>query len=245
MSKHGRADIAALRVDPGRPARIHERDPDETLGLDKDEGKELLDTLHERLAVLHQRLYAESRRSILLVLQGLDASGKDGVIRSVFSGLNPQGCRVVSFKAPTSTELAHDYFWRVHAVLPARGELGIFNRSHYEDIVTVRMRELAPEEVWNRRPGHVRRVGAHADGRGDDGREGLPQCLEGRATGATTGANRQSGEAVEVPARRPRGSETVRRLHRRDTRTHSPRRRRSGRRGTSFRPIATGSRPSL
>ena len=156
MSKHGRADIAALRVDPGRPARIHERDPDETLGLDKDEGKELLDTLDERLAVLHQRLYAESRRSILLVLQGLDASGKDGVIRSVFSGLNPQGCRVVSFKAPTSTELAHDYFWRVHAVLPARGELGIFNRSHYEDIVTARMRELAPEEVWNRRPGHVR-----------------------------------------------------------------------------------------
>jgi PPK2 family polyphosphate:nucleotide phosphotransferase len=156
MSKHGRADTAAFRVDPGSPARIHERDPGETLGLDKDEGKELLDTLHERLAVLHQRLYAESRRSILLVLQGLDASGKDGVIRSVFSGLNPQGCRVVSFKAPTSTELAHDYFWRVHAVLPARGELGIFNRSHYEDIVTVRMRELAPEEVWRRRPGHVR-----------------------------------------------------------------------------------------
>ena len=106
--------------------------------------------------MLHQRLYAESTRSVLLVLQGLDASGKDGVIRSVFPGLNPQGCRVVSFRAPTSTELAHDYLWRVHAMLPSRGELGIFNRSHYEDIVAVRMRELAPDEVWRRRPDHVR-----------------------------------------------------------------------------------------
>ncbi len=156
MPKHGRVDIAALRVDPGSPARIHDRDPRETLGFDKDEAKELLDALHEHLAVLHQRLYAESTRSVLLVLQGLDASGKDGVIRSVFPGLNPQGCRVVSFRAPTSTELAHDYLWRVHAVLPARGELGIFNRSHYEDIVAVRMRELAPDEVWRRRPDHVR-----------------------------------------------------------------------------------------
>ena len=116
----------------------------------------MLAALLERLAVLHQRLYAEGTRSLLLVLQGLDASGKDGVIRSVFSGLNPQGCRVISFKAPTFTELAHDYLWRVHAVLPARGELGIFNRSHYEDIVTARMRKLAPDEVWRRRPGHVR-----------------------------------------------------------------------------------------
>ncbi len=156
MAKHGRVDIAELRVDPGSPARIHERDPRETFGFDKDEAKELLDALQEHLAVLHQRLYAESTRSVLLVLQGLDASGKDGVIRSVFPGLNPQGCRVVSFKAPTSTELAHDYLWRVHAVLPSRGELGIFNRSHYEDIVAVRMRGLAPDEVWRRRPDHVR-----------------------------------------------------------------------------------------
>ena len=89
------------------------------------------------------------------MIQGLDASGKDGVIRTVFDGLNPQGCRVASFKAPTSTELAHDYLWRVHAVLPARGEIGIFNRSHYEDVVAVRMLELAPEKVWRRRPGHI------------------------------------------------------------------------------------------
>ena len=91
-----------------------------------------------------------------MILQGLDASGKDGVIRSVFKGVSPQGTRVVSFKAPTSTELAHDYLWRVHAELPARGEIGIFNRSHYEDVVAVRMLELAPEAVWRRRTGHIR-----------------------------------------------------------------------------------------
>jgi len=92
---------------------------------------------------------------VLLVLQGLDAAGKDGVIRRVMTGLNPQGCRVVSFRAPSPDELAHDYLWRVHAKLPARGEIGIFNRSHYEDVVAVRMLELAPEETWRRRPAHI------------------------------------------------------------------------------------------
>ena len=148
--------IEALRVEPGEAARIAERDPDDTLGLEKKEAKELLDELGERLDVLQRRLYAEGRRSLLFILQGLDASGKDGVVRSVLKDVSPQGCRVVSFKAPSSTELARDYLWRVHAQLPMRGELGVFNRSHYEDIVAVRMHELAPEEVWRRRPGHIR-----------------------------------------------------------------------------------------
>jgi PPK2 family polyphosphate:nucleotide phosphotransferase len=148
--------IASLRVEPGTPARIAERDPQHTFGLDKPRARKRLQELDERLDMLQRRLYAESARSLLLVLQGLDASGKDGVIRSVFKGLSPQGCRVASFKAPTATELAHDYLWRVHAQLPARGELGIFNRSHYEDVVTVRMLGLAPEDVWRRRPGHIR-----------------------------------------------------------------------------------------
>jgi PPK2 family polyphosphate:nucleotide phosphotransferase len=146
----------ALRVEPGTPARITERDPRDTLGLDKAQGKKLLGELNTKLDLLQRRLFAEGSRSLLLVLQGLDASGKDGVIRSVFTGVSPQGCRVVSFKAPTATELAHDYLWRVHAQLPARGELAVFNRSHYEDIVAVRMWELAPEEVWRGRPGHIR-----------------------------------------------------------------------------------------
>jgi PPK2 family polyphosphate:nucleotide phosphotransferase len=149
--------IGELRVEPGHDAKIAKRDPADTLGVaDKEAGRKRLDALHERLGRLHDSLYAEGMRSVLLVLQGLDASGKDGVIRSVFTGVNPQGCRVVSFKAPSSSELAHDYLWRVHANLPARGEIGIFNRSHYEDVVAVRMLELAPESVWKRRPEHIR-----------------------------------------------------------------------------------------
>jgi PPK2 family polyphosphate:nucleotide phosphotransferase len=149
--------IEQLRVEPGAKADISKRDPKDKLGLaDKQAGKQQLAEIHARLESLQARLYAESRQSVLLVLQGLDASGKDGVIRKVFAGLNPQACRVASFKAPTATELAHDYLWRVHAALPARGEIGIFNRSHYEDVVAVRMLELAPREVWQRRPAHIR-----------------------------------------------------------------------------------------
>jgi PPK2 family polyphosphate:nucleotide phosphotransferase len=149
--------IAKLRVDPGSKPRIAHRDPGDKLGFaGKPAGEKRMKQLHERLSTLHDLLYAEGHHSLLLVLQGLDASGKDGVIRSVFTGLNPQGCRVVSFNVPAANELAHDYLWRVHANLPARGEIGIFNRSHYEDVVAVRMLSLAPEEVWRRRPEHIR-----------------------------------------------------------------------------------------
>ena len=143
-------------VEPGSAPRLTERDPRDTLGFDgKQAAKEHLSGLTERLAVLQQRLFAEGGRSVLLVLQGIDASGKDGVIRKVFTGLSPQGCRVVSFRKPSAAELAHDYLWRVHAATPARGEIGIFNRSHYEDVVTVRLFRLAPEKVWRRRTGHI------------------------------------------------------------------------------------------
>jgi PPK2 family polyphosphate:nucleotide phosphotransferase len=149
--------IHRVRVEPGTKAKLAERDPRDTLGLDgKDEAKEQLAGLVARLERLQRRLFAEARRSVLLVLQGLDASGKDGLVRAVFEGVNPQGCHVASFKAPTSGELLHDYLWRVHAACPERGDIGIFNRSHYEDIVTVRMLGLAPKEVWSRRPAHIR-----------------------------------------------------------------------------------------
>jgi len=145
-----------LMITPGEPARLQNRDARDGLGLeDKSEGKELLEELVEEMAVLQNRLWAESQRSVLLVLQGLDASGKDGTIRSVFSGINPQGCKVVSFKAPSALERSHDYLWRVHRACPARGQIGIFNRSHYEDAVTVRVRGLAPEKVWRRRAQHI------------------------------------------------------------------------------------------
>ena len=112
--------------------------------------------LLERLQALQNRLWAEHRRGLLLVLQGMDASGKDGTIRTVLSGVNPQGCRVSSFKAPLGTEAAHDYLWRIHEVCPAHGEMTIFNRSHYEDVLAVRVRALAPESVWRRRFRHIR-----------------------------------------------------------------------------------------
>ncbi len=149
--------IDKIRVEPGHKVRLAERDPRDTLGLaGKDETKAELGDLVGKLEHLQGRLYAEAKRSVLLVVQGIDAAGKDGVIRAVFEGVNPQGCRVHSFKAPVGNELAHDYLWRVHAVLPERGDIGIFNRSHYEDVIAVRMLNLAPEEVWRRRPGHIK-----------------------------------------------------------------------------------------
>ena len=148
--------LSGLLVDRGSSADLERRDPRDTLGLPgKDEAKEQLATLLEELSSLQERLYAEGKRSILLILQGLDASGKDGTIRHVFTGVNPQGCRVTSFKAPTPLELAHDFLWRIHAECPARGMIGIFNRSHYEDVVTVRVLGLAPQVVWRRRPKQI------------------------------------------------------------------------------------------
>lgn len=148
--------LSRLVVDPGSAAGLEQRDPRDTLGLPgKDEAKEQLAALLEELSSLQERLYAEGERSVLLILQGLDASGKDGTIRHVFTGVNPQGCRVSSFKAPTPVELAHDFLWRIRASCPARGMIGIFNRSHYEDVVTVRVHGLAPEEVWRSRPERI------------------------------------------------------------------------------------------
>jgi PPK2 family polyphosphate:nucleotide phosphotransferase len=146
-----------LRVKPGEAPRLDKRDPGARLGADgKVHALERLAELVVQLGVLHNRLYAEARHSVLLVLQGMDAAGKDGVIRSVFTGVNPQGCRVESFKAPTPVELAHDFLRRVHMVCPGDGEIAIFNRSHYEDVVVVRVRKLVEERRWRARYAHIR-----------------------------------------------------------------------------------------
>jgi PPK2 family polyphosphate:nucleotide phosphotransferase len=148
--------LDALIVKPGSAAKLDKRDPRDTLGrTGKEEAAEKREALTAELAELQGRLYAEGKRSVLLVLQGLDASGKDGTIKHVFAGVNPQGCRVSSFKAPTPVELAHDFLWRVHAQCPERGMIGIFNRSHYEDIVTVRVLGLVPAGVWRPRTKRV------------------------------------------------------------------------------------------
>lgn len=149
--------LEAMRVEPGSAPKLTQRDPRARPGdLKKSEGSARLAELTARLEELHDRLWAEATRAVLLVLQGVDASGKDGTIKHVLQGVNPQGCRIVSFKAPSATELAHDYLWRVHANCPQRGELGIFNRSHYEDVIAVRVRKLAPKDVWSKRYAHIR-----------------------------------------------------------------------------------------
>jgi PPK2 family polyphosphate:nucleotide phosphotransferase len=148
--------IDALRVAPGEPPRLEKRDPATTCGLpDKEHARELLDDDIDALRDLQRRLWAESARSVLLVLQGMDAAGKDGTIRRVFTGVNPQGVRVVSFKAPSSLERAHDFLWRVHQVVPQRGEIGIFNRSHYEDVVAAQVVGVIDDEVRTRRYDHI------------------------------------------------------------------------------------------
>ncbi len=144
--------------------------------------------------------------SVLLILQGLDASGKDGVIRRVFLGVNPIGLEFTSFRVPAGAEVEHDYLWRIHAALPARGKVGVFNRSHYEDVVAVRMRELAPEKVWRRRYEHIRAFERMLVDEGTDHRQGVPQRLSRGAARAAAGADRRPGEALEVPSRRSRGA---------------------------------------
>jgi PPK2 family polyphosphate:nucleotide phosphotransferase len=151
------SELGPLRVEPGQPAGLAERDPGSVIGLaDKAAAAAELKKLVGALSVLQNHLYAEARQSLLVVLQGMDASGKDGTIRRVFTGVNPQGCDVTAFNVPSHGELAHDYLWRVHARCPRRGEIGIWNRSHYEDVVTVWVRGLIDDEQRQKRFGHVR-----------------------------------------------------------------------------------------
>ena len=152
-----RSFLPGLLVDPGDPARLHKRNPADRLGLgSKEEGKEHVDRLLTRLDELHNRLWAEAQRAVLLVLQGMDAAGKDGTIRRVLTGLNPQGCQVANFKEPTTRDLAHDYLWRIHENCPARGILGVMNRSHYEDVVTARLIGVVDDASVERRYRHIR-----------------------------------------------------------------------------------------
>lgn len=130
-------------------------DPWKDLPTSKAEAKAELAELHERLAELQQRFFVDRRKKILLVLQGMDTSGKNGTIRHVFRGVNPQGVHVASFEKPSTRELNHDYLWRVHKRAPAKGEIVIFDRSHYEDVLAVRVNELKPEAVWSKRFRHI------------------------------------------------------------------------------------------
>lgn len=140
-----------LVVKTGSKVSLATHDPSETFGLTKDDAPAALAANVKRLADVQERMWAERRHRVLIVLQGMDASGKDGTIKHVMSGFHPLGCRVNGFGVPSEIELGHDYLWRVHQVVPGNGEVAIFNRSHYEDVLVVRVHSLVPKERWSKR----------------------------------------------------------------------------------------------
>jgi PPK2 family polyphosphate:nucleotide phosphotransferase len=145
-------DYPRYRVEPGDPVRLAEVNPDESEHYRRK--KDVADELkrqRDRISDLQARLYGEQKRSLLIVLQAMDTGGKDGAIKGVFQGVNPQGCQVWSFKAPSNEEAAHDFLWRYHQKTPPQGMIHIFNRSHYEDVLIVRVKDLVPESVWKPR----------------------------------------------------------------------------------------------
>ena len=135
--------------------RIARVQPDHTFGVSRELAEKSLATHVAKLPELHDLLYAEHRRSVLIILQGMDASGKDGTVKHVMSGVNPRNCTVTSFKVPTPIELDHDYLWRVHAAVPRKGEIGIFNRSHYEDVLVTRVHKLVTPAECRKRYGQI------------------------------------------------------------------------------------------
>ena len=149
-------DLDRYRVSPDGAFALTSIAPDDTQGLeDKDAAKAALKANRKQMAELQERLYAEGKQSLLLVLQAMDTGGKDSTIRRVTEGLNPQGCSVASFKAPTERELAHDFLWRVHQQAPPQGHIRIFNRSHYEDVLIVKVHEWVSPEVIEQRYAHI------------------------------------------------------------------------------------------
>jgi PPK2 family polyphosphate:nucleotide phosphotransferase len=143
-------------VRPGKKFVLKKFPTDDTGPFDdKDDAAKAVEKNLARLRELQEVLYAESKHAVLVVLQAMDAGGKDGAIEHVFSGVNPQGCAVTSFKKPTPLELSHDFLWRIHAAVPPRGMIGIFNRSHYESVLVERVKKLVPKGVWSKRYDHI------------------------------------------------------------------------------------------
>jgi PPK2 family polyphosphate:nucleotide phosphotransferase len=145
----------ALRVEPGRRIRLAGIDPSDVHGYTKGAAQPELQKGLDRLTDLQDRLWAEAEHPILVVLQGIDAAGKDGSVKHVMAAFNPMGCSVTSFKVPTPIEAAHDYLWRVHQRTPGKGEIAIFNRSHYEDVLVVRVHDFVPKKIWEQRFGQI------------------------------------------------------------------------------------------
>ena len=147
---------SAIEVSPGKKIRLKDISTNDDAGLgSKEKAHARLAKDLDRLRELQHLLYADSRYALLVVLQAMDSGGKDGTIRHVMSGLNPVGCEVTSFKVPSETERKHDFLWRIHQAVPAKGMIGVFNRSHYEDVLVVRVHDLVPKKVWGERYGQI------------------------------------------------------------------------------------------
>jgi len=144
-------------VQPGEKIKIKDFDPNDSSEFEgkKKEGKEAILKVNKEIEKLQELMYAEGKKRLLVVLQAMDTGGKDGVIRKVFEGVNPQGVHVAPFKTPSALELSHDYLWRIHKQTPKKGEIVSFDRSHYEDVLPVRVLNLMPEEVWSKRYHHI------------------------------------------------------------------------------------------
>src|ERR1043165_1447535 len=150
-----KTDLVTAR--PGKKISLAKIDPDDTGGIDKDEALARVDKLREKLLRLQEVFYAEHRRSLLLVFQAMDTGGKDGSVKSLCEGINPAGLFITSFKAPTSHELDHDFLWRIHHATPGKGMIGIWNRSHYEDVLVARVHKLVEKKVWKARYDQINR----------------------------------------------------------------------------------------
>ena len=148
---HTRVDYERYRVKPDQEVALAEFRTSDDQGIDKDAGKKHFHNNIRKLKGYQERLFAECRQSLLIVLQAMDTGGKDGIINHVLAAMNPQGCRVAHFRRPSAEEASHDFLWRAHRVAPARSEVVIFNRSHYEDVLIVRVHGLVPREVWSER----------------------------------------------------------------------------------------------
>ena len=147
--------LSEFLIKPGTKVNLKKLSTDYLGDLQKEQSEIELDKLHLKMSKLQYKLHAEKKQALLIVLQAMDAGGKDGTIRDVMHGFNPQGCRVTSFRAPNEEEASHDFLWRVHQVAPARGEIGIFNRSHYGDVLIVRVHNLVPKTQWSKRYKHI------------------------------------------------------------------------------------------
>ena len=211
-----------FRVSDGRKFRLADIDPSDTCGIDieKSEGKALLAKGAKRLAELQERLYAEHRWAILVMLQGLDAAGKDGVIKHVMCEVNPQGCDVHSFKAPSQLELDHDFLWRASIALPRRGHIGIFNRSYYEEVLVVRVHpefldrqslppKLITKNIWQERYEDINAFELHLARNGIAPLKFFLNVSREEQRKRLLAAARRPRQAVEVQCRRCRREQAV------------------------------------